>query len=49
MDFDKEFYSSELNALHYYLISRSTQAGITVHPELIDELYKAFSVHISQS
>lgn len=45
----KSFYSSELNALHYYLISRSTQAGITVHPELIDDLYKAFSVNISQS
>lgn len=38
----KSFYSSELNALHYYLISRSTQAGITTHPEPIDELYKAF-------
>lgn len=28
----KSFHSSELNALHYYLISRSTQAGITAHP-----------------
>lgn len=38
----KRFYSSELNALCYYLISRSTQAGITTHPEPIDEPYKAF-------
>lgn len=45
----KSFSSSELNALHYYLISRSTQAGITAHPESIDELYKASSVQISQS
>lgn len=45
----KSFYSSELNALHYYLISRSTQAGITAHPEPVDELCKAFSVQISQS
>lgn len=37
----KSFYSSGLNALNYYLISRSTQAGITTHPEPIDELYKA--------
>lgn len=38
----RSFYSSELSALHYYLISRSTQAGITTHPEPIEELYKAF-------
>lgn len=45
----KRFYSSELNALHYHSINRSTQDGIAAHPEPIDELYKALSVQISQA
>lgn len=38
----KSSYSSELSALHYYLLRRSTQAGITAHPESTKQLYKTF-------